>query len=84
MHSGADAGSSSPPDGGFDSDDLLPRTDISGGILSSNIIPNLSSSAWKERLDAMEAVDSLITSAGGRIQPEVGAKHASTSSLSCF
>ncbi len=56
--------------GGFDTDDLLPRADISAS-LSSAIINNMGSAQWKERKEAMEAVDKLIKDAGGRIQPQV-------------
>lgn len=71
----AGAGSGASPrggaaGGGFDADELLPRSDISLSITSA-LMANLSSSNWKERKEAMDSIEGLITSAGGRIQPQV-------------
>jgi hypothetical protein len=56
----------------FDPDDMLPRTDISDEI-SSSFIAKLSSANWKERKEAMEAVEGILQGAGYRIQPQVWA-----------
>ena len=59
------------PPAAFDPDALLPRTDISNQI-PSKLIANLSSANWKERNAALDEVEEIIKSAGGRIQPAVG------------
>lgn len=59
------------PPAAFDPDALLPRTDISSQI-SSKLVANLSSANWKERNAALDEVDDIIKSVGGRIQPTVG------------
>lgn len=56
--------------GGFDTDDLLPRTDISG-LISSDVITQLSSSNWKERKAGLDTIENILTQAGNRIQPQV-------------
>ena len=58
------------PPAAFDPDALLPRTDISSQI-TSKLVANLSAN-WKERNAALDEVDEIIKSAGGRIQPTVG------------
>ena len=55
----------------FDPNELLPRTDISGGI-SSRLLSELGGAQWKERSRAVDEVEGLVSSAGGRIQPNVG------------
>ena len=59
------------PPTAFDPDALLPRTDISSQI-SLKLIANLGSANWKERNAALDEVEEIIKSAGGRIQPTVG------------
>lgn len=59
------------PPADFDPDALLPRTDISNQI-STKLVANLSSANWKERNAALDEVEEIIKSAGGRIQPTVG------------
>lgn len=59
------------PQAAFDPDALLPRTDISSQI-SSKLIANLGSANWKERNAALDEVEEIVKSAGGRIQPTVG------------
>ena len=56
--------------GGLDVDDLLPRTDLSASI-SPQLLTAMGSPNWKDRKQALDDVDSLITQAGGRIQPQV-------------
>ncbi|GIL97467.1 hypothetical protein Vretimale_3111 [Volvox reticuliferus] len=57
--------------GGFDPDDLLPRTDISGQI-TAELITQLCSSNWKERKAGLDAIEAILTQAGNRIQPQTG------------
>ncbi|KAJ9516943.1 hypothetical protein QJQ45_027414, partial [Haematococcus lacustris] len=57
--------------GGYDMDELMPRADISAAITPS-LLESLGSSNWKDRKQAMDNVEAAITSAGGRIQPQVG------------
>ena len=59
------------PPPAFEPDALLPRTDISNQI-SSKLVANLGSANWKERNAALDEVEEVIKSAGGRIQPTVG------------
>jgi hypothetical protein len=49
-------------------DDLLPRADISGQI-TGDLVGRMSSSVWKERKEALDEVEAIVNSAGGRIQP---------------
>lgn len=51
-------------------DDLLPRTDISGQI-TGELVTMLGSANWKERKAALDEVEGILASAGGRIQPTV-------------
>ncbi|KAJ9516595.1 hypothetical protein QJQ45_015220 [Haematococcus lacustris] len=57
--------------GGYDMDELMPRADISAAITPS-LLESLGGSNWKDRKQAMDNVEAAITSAGGRIQPQVG------------
>jgi cytoskeleton-associated protein 5 len=57
--------------GGLNPDDLLPRTDISGGITPA-LLSMISSSNWKERNAGVDQVIQLLAEAAGRIQPNVG------------
>lgn len=66
-----DASADDEPAAAFDPDALLPRTDISTQ-LSSKLVANIGSSNWKERNAALEEVEEIMKSAGGRIQPSVG------------
>lgn len=52
-------------------DDLLPRTDISGGVTPS-LLAMLGSSNWKERNAGVDAVAALLAEANHRIEPHVG------------
>ncbi|GIL58886.1 hypothetical protein Vafri_13702 [Volvox africanus] len=65
------ASSGSAAGGGFDPDDLLPRTDISGQI-TPELITQLGSSNWKERKAGLDAIEMILTQAGNRIQPQTG------------
>ncbi|KAG2440105.1 hypothetical protein HXX76_004219 [Chlamydomonas incerta] len=57
--------------GGFDADDLLPRTDISGQI-TGELVGLLGSANWKERKAALDSIETILTQAGNRIQPQTG------------
>lgn len=70
-YSGPAAEEDDEPPAAFDPDALLPRTDISSQI-SSKLIANLGSANWKERNAALDEVEEIVKSAGGRIQPTVG------------
>ncbi len=70
---GGGGGGAATSTGAFDSDDLLPREDISGAI-TSKLVAELGSANWKERKAAMDEVEGLLAAAGGRIQPNVGAR----------
>ncbi|KAL3133794.1 hypothetical protein ABBQ32_008271 [Trebouxia sp. C0010 RCD-2024] len=70
-YNGPAADDDDEPPAAFDPDALLPRTDISSQI-SSKLVANLSSANWKERNAALDEVDDIIKSAGGRIEPTVG------------
>lgn len=50
--------------------DLLPRANISSQ-LSPSLLGQLSSSNWKERNAALEEIEGILRSAGGRIQPDL-------------
>jgi hypothetical protein len=52
-------------------DDLLPRTDISGGVTPS-LLAMLGSSNWKERNAGVDALAALLAEANHRIEPNVG------------
>lgn len=54
-------------------DDLLPRADISGQI-TGELVSMLGSANWKERKAALDEVEGILSSAGGRIQPCVSLK----------
>lgn len=54
----------------FDADDLLPRADISGDI-NADLLGRLANTNWKDRKAALDDVDRLVTSAGGRVAPQV-------------
>ena len=70
-YSGSAAEEDDEPPAAFDPDALLPRIDISNQI-SSKLIANLGSANWKERNAALDEVEEIVKSAGGRIQPTVG------------
>ncbi|KAL6753732.1 armadillo-type protein [Haematococcus lacustris] len=57
--------------GGYDMDELMPRADISAAFTPA-LLESLGGSNWKDRKQAMDNVEAAITSAGGRIQPQVG------------
>ena len=66
--------SGSDPDGSpaaFNTDELLPRSDISGQVTDA-LVANMGSSNWKERKTAMDDVDQILVAAGNRIEPQVG------------
>ncbi|KAG2491479.1 hypothetical protein HYH03_010264 [Edaphochlamys debaryana] len=67
----AAAGGGGGGGGGFDADDLLPRTDISG-LITSELVTQLSSANWKERKAGLDAIETILTQAGNRIQPQTG------------
>ncbi|KXZ46795.1 TOG1 protein [Gonium pectorale] len=67
---GGGGAASSSAAGGFDADDLLPRTDISG-LITSELVTQLSNSNWKERKAGLDAIETILTQAGNRIQPQV-------------
>ena len=69
--SGQAAGNDDESDVPFDPDVLLPRTDISSQI-TSKLISDIGSANWKERNAALDDVESIIKSAGSRIQPSIG------------
>ncbi|GAX77872.1 hypothetical protein CEUSTIGMA_g5314.t1 [Chlamydomonas eustigma] len=52
-------------------EDLLPRQDISSSI-TSTLTSNMGSANWKDRKAAMDEVESLLKSAGNRIQSKLG------------
>ena len=58
-------------------DDLLPRADISGQI-TGELIGKLGSATWKERKEALDAVEGILAAAGGRIQPGVRSRGEAT------
>ncbi|PNH12606.1 Protein MOR1 [Tetrabaena socialis] len=57
--------------GAFDADDLLPRTDISG-MITSELVVQLSNANWKERKAGLDTIEAIVTQAGNRIQPQTG------------
>ncbi len=67
---GGAAGGGPANTGGFDPDDLLPRTDISA-LITGEIITQLGNSNWKERKAGLDAIETILTQAGNRIQPQV-------------
>ncbi|GLC42611.1 hypothetical protein PLESTB_001118900 [Pleodorina starrii] len=68
---GGAAGGGSTAAGGFDPDDLLPRTDISA-LITGELVAQLGSSNWKERKAGLDAIETILTQAGNRIQPQTG------------
>lgn len=67
---GGGGGAAAAAAAAFDPDDLLPRTDISG-LVTGELVTQLSSANWKERKAGLDAIEAMLTQAGGRIQPQV-------------